>query len=416
VSSETKESVPSAQDSYATNKTFVDLGVSAELCAVLTEQGIITAFPIQAMTIADALAGRDVCGKAKTGSGKTLGFGLPMLQRISAGQSHKAKEGGPARPRGLVLLPTRELAVQVHEVLEPLGRALGLHVNAVYGGADIERQVKSLRKGCDVIIATPGRLIDLGDRGELNVEDLDVLVLDEADRMADMGFMPQVEWVLRRIAEHPHQTLLFSATLDGAIDRLVKRYLTDPVFHEVASDTQTVSLMVHHFLNVHQMDRIKVAATICQSFDKVLIFCRTKRGADRLVEQLQKEGVDAAAIHGDLRQSQREKALADFSADRLPVLVATDVAARGLHIDGVDCVMHFDPPEDHKAYLHRSGRTARAGSTGVVVSLLLWNQIIEAEIIMRRLGLKRPIVEVFSNNPHLKDLADWDPTKEESVL
>ncbi len=410
------ETVTSSQDLYATTQTFASLGVQAELCAILEKQGITTAFPIQAMTIHDALAGRDICGKAKTGSGKTLGFGLPMLQRIAAGESFNNGEGGPARPRGLVLLPTRELAVQVHEVLEPLGKALGLHVNAVYGGADIERQVKSLRRGCDVIIATPGRLIDLGDRGELNVENLDVLVLDEADRMADMGFMPQVEWVLRRIAEHPHQTLLFSATLDGAVDRLVKRYLTDPVFHEVASDTQTVSLMVHHFLTVHQMDRIKVAATICKSFDKTIIFCRTKRGADRLVEQLQKEGVDAAAIHGDLRQSQREKALADFGADKLSVLVATDVAARGLHIDGVDCVMHYDPPEDHKAYLHRSGRTARAGSTGVVVSLLLWNQTIDAEIIMRRLALKRPIVEVFSNDPHLKDLANWDPTKEDSVL
>ena len=416
MSSESPESVTSSQDSYATNKTFVGLGVQAELCAVLEKQGITTAFPIQAMTIADALAGRDICGKAKTGSGKTLGFGLPMLQRIAAGTSFNSDQPGPARPRGLVLLPTRELAVQVHEVLEPLGKALGLHVNAVYGGADIERQVKSLRKGCDIIIATPGGLIDLGDRGELNVENLDVLVLDEADRMADMGFMPQVEWVLRRIAEHPHQTLLFSATLDGAVDRLVKRYLTNPVFHEVASDTQTVSLMVHHFLTVHQMDRIKVAATICKSFDKTIIFCRTKRGADRLVEQLQKEGVDAAAIHGDLRQSQREKALADFGADKLAVLVATDVAARGLHIDGVDCVMHFDPPEDHKAYLHRSGRTARAGSTGVVVSLLLWNQTIEAEIIMRRLALKRPIVEVFSNDPRLKDLANWDPTLESSTL
>ena len=416
MSSEIKDSVPSAQDLYATNKTFAELGVLPELVTVLSEQGITTAFPIQALTISDALAGRDVCGKAKTGSGKTLGFGLPMLQRISAGETFKTVEGGPARPRALVLLPTRELCVQVHEVLKPLGAALGLHVNAVYGGADIERQVKSLRRGCDVIIATPGRLIDLGDRGEVNVENLDVLVLDEADRMADMGFMPQVEWVLRRIAERPHQTLLFSATLDGAIDRLVKRYLTDPVFHEVASDSQTVSLMVHHFLNVHQMDRIKVTATICSSFGKTLIFCRTKRGADRLVEQLQKEGVDAAAIHGDLRQSQREKALADFSGDRLAVLVATDVAARGLHIDAVDCVIHFDPPEDQKAYLHRSGRTARAGSTGVVVSLLLWNQIIEAEIIMRRLGLKRPIVEVFSNDPHLKDLARWDPTREDSVL
>jgi superfamily II DNA/RNA helicase len=375
VSSETKESLTSSADSYATNKTFADLGVHADLCAVLESQGITTAFPIQAMTIADALAGRDICGKAKTGSGKTLGFGLPMLQRVAASEAPVRREGGPARPRGLVLLPTRELAVQVHEVLGPLGAALGLHVNAVYGGADMERQVKSLRRGCDVIIATPGRLIDLGDRGELNVE-----------------------------------------ALDGAIDRLVKRYLTDPVFHEVASNTQTVSLMVHHFLNVHQMDRVKVAATICCSFDKTIIFCRTKRGADRLVEQLQKEGVNAAAIHGDLRQSQREKALADFMAEKLPVLVATDVAARGLHIDAVDCVMHFDPPEDQKAYLHRSGRTARAGSTGVVVSLLLWNQIMEAQVTMKRLGLKRPIVEVFSNDPRLKDLANWEPTMEDSVL
>ena len=404
------ESATRGEDSYATNKTFEELLVSPELVAVLTAQGITTAFPIQALTISDALAGRDVCGKAKTGSGKTLGFGLPMLQRLAADPTLSVENGQPARPRGLVLLPTRELAVQVYEVLRPLGAALGLHVAAVYGGADIERQIKALRKGCDVIIATPGRLIDLGDRGEVNVESLDVLVLDEADRMADMGFMPQVEWVLRRIATRPHQTLLFSATLDGAIDRLVKRYLTDPVFHEVMSDTQTVSRMVHHFLQVHQMDRVKVAATICKSFDKTIIFCRTKRGADRLVEQLQKEGVNAAAIHGDLRQSQREKALADFQAEKLPVLVATDVAARGLHIDGVDCVMHFDPPEDQKAYLHRSGRTARAGSTGVVVSLLLWNQAIDAEVIMRRLNLKRPIIEIFSNDPHLKDLANWDPT------
>jgi len=404
-------------DTYATDTTFAQLGVIQPLVDVLLAQGITVAFPIQAMTVADALAGRDVCGKAKTGSGKTLGFGLPMLQRIAADERPAAAaSGSPARPRGLVLLPTRELAVQVYDVIAPLGEALGLKVTSVYGGADIERQIKQLRKGSDVIIATPGRLIDLGDRGEVVVEDLDVLVLDEADRMADMGFMPQVEWVLRRIAERPHQTLLFSATLDGAVDRLVKRYLKDPVFHEVRSDSQTVSQMVHHFLNVHQMDRIKVVAVITSTYKKSIIFCRTKRGADRLVEQLTKEGVNAAAIHGDLRQAQREKALADFSAGRLAVLVATDVAARGLHIDAVDVVIHYDPPEDHKAYLHRSGRTARAGSTGVVVSLLLWNQMVEAEVIMRRLALKRPIVEVFSNNPNLKDLANWNPTMEESVL
>jgi len=414
VSSETVESIAKGDDLYATTKTFSDLGVSSELVAVLSAQGITTAFPIQAMTIHDALAGRDVCGKAKTGSGKTLGFGLPMLQRLAEAPIDTSP-GQPARPRGLVLLPTRELAVQVYEVLKPLSAALGLRIAAVYGGADMERQIKAMRKGCDVIIATPGRLIDLGDRGELNVEGLDVLVLDEADRMADMGFMPQVEWVLRRIATRPHQTLLFSATLDGAIDRLVKRYLSDPVFHEVASDSQTVSRMVHHFFQVHQMDRVKVAAAICQSFEKTLVFCRTKRGADRLVEQLAKEGVRSAAIHGDLRQSQREKALADFQGGKLPVLVATDVAARGLHIDAVDCVLHFDPPEDQKAYLHRSGRTARAGSTGVVVSLLLWNQVIEAEIIMRRLNLKRPIVEIFSNDQHLQDLTSWDPAEDQPV-
>ncbi len=402
-------------DIYATEQTFAALGVHEGLVSTLAAQGITAAFPIQAMTINDALAGRDVCGKAKTGSGKTLGFGLPMLQRIA--ESGGAPKGdGPATPKGLVLLPTRELAVQVFDVLKPLGEAIGLRLVSVYGGADIERQIKDVRKGADVIIATPGRLIDLGDRGEVDVSQLDVLVLDEADRMADMGFMPQVEWVLRRIDARPHQTLLFSATLDGAVDRLVKRYLKDPVYHEVVSESQTVSNMVHHFLNVHQMDRIKVTASICRAFNKSIIFARTKRGADRLVEQLQKEGIDAAAIHGDLRQSQREKALADFTADKLHVLVATDVAARGIHIDGVDCVIHFDPPEDHKAYLHRSGRTARAGATGVVVSLLLWNQIVEAGVVMRRLAMKKPVVEVFSNNPHLQNLAEWEPDMSESVL
>ena len=408
------------EDTYGTEHTFESLGIEERLVQTLTEQGITTAFPIQAMTIADALAGRDVCGKAKTGSGKTLGFGLPMLQRIAAelsGPDGKVQQltGGPASPRGLVLLPTRELAVQVHEVLATLGEALGLRVVAVYGGADIERQIKQLQKGCELIIATPGRLIDLGDRGELRVDELDVLVLDEADRMADMGFMPQVEWVLRRL-QGPHQTLLFSATLDGAVDRLVSRYLTDPVFHEVKSDSQTVANMVHHFFQVHQMDKVKVAANIVKNYDKAILFCRTKRGCDKVVERLGELGVKAAAIHGDLRQQQRERALADFSSDKLHVLVATDVAARGLHIDGVDVVIHYDPPEDEKAYLHRSGRTARAGSEGIVVSLLLWNQAVEAEIIQRRLAMRLPIIEIFSNNKHLAELATWEADPADSVL
>ncbi len=405
-------------DTYETVRTFESLGVADPLVKELADQGITTPFAIQALTIADGLAGRDVCGKAKTGSGKTLAFGLPLLQRTAEALAASGKSrtaGRPARPAALVLLPTRELAVQVHDVVAPLAKAVGVRVAAVYGGADVDRQVAKLRKGVEVVIATPGRLIDLGDRGELSVADVEVLVLDEADRMADMGFMPQVEWVLRRL-ERPHQTLLFSATLDGAVDRLVTRYLHDPVHHEVASTSQTVTAMEHRFLQVHQMDKVRVAAAITRAQEKTLIFVRTKRGADRLVEQLCAEGVRAAAIHGDLRQANREKALADFSSGKLPVLVATDVAARGLHIEAVDVVVHYDPPEDHKAYLHRSGRTARAGSAGVVATLALWNQVIEAEVIQRRLGLRVPIVEVFSNDPRLADLAAWEPTPAEAVL
>jgi superfamily II DNA/RNA helicase len=379
--------------------SFEELGVAPELVAVLASQGIKAPFPVQAITIPDAIAGRDVCGKAKTGSGKTLAFGLPLLMRLGT--------PAPRRPRGLVLVPTRELAIQVAEVLEPLAESMGRRAVVLYGGADIERQIKKLNKGVDVVIATPGRLIDLSDRGEVSVADVEVAVLDEADRMADMGFLPQVDWVLRRI-EKPHQTMLFSATLDGDVDRLVRRHLSDPVRHEVASARVTVDLMEHRFLRVHQMDKVKVAASICQGATKTLVFVRTKRGADRLVEQLQREGIRAAAIHGDLRQSSREKALLDFTTSKLPVLVATDVAARGLDIEDVDVVVHYDPPEDHKAYLHRSGRTARAGGKGVVATLVLWDQILDVERIQKRLGLVAPMDEIFSNDPRLANLSGWD--------
>jgi superfamily II DNA/RNA helicase len=380
--------------------TFEELGVAPELVKVLASQGITAPFPVQALTVPDGIAGRDVCGKAKTGSGKTLAFGLPLLMRMGKTEPH--------RPRGLVLVPTRELAIQVADVLKALAEAVGRRVVVVYGGADIERQIKKLRKPVDVVIATPGRLIDLSDRGHVSVADVEVAVLDEADRMADMGFLPQVDWVLRRI-EGRHQTMLFSATLDGDVDRLVRRHLSDPVRHEVASARPTVESMEHRFLQVHQMDKVKVAAAICRGASKVLVFVRTKRGADRLVEQLGREKVRAAAIHGDLRQSSREKALLDFASAKLPVLVATDVAARGLDIEDVDVVVHYDPPEDHKAYLHRSGRTARAGGKGVVATLVLWDQILEVERIQKRLGLVAPIEEIFSNDPRLADLAAWQP-------
>jgi superfamily II DNA/RNA helicase len=380
--------------------TFGALGLPSDLVAALAEAGIDEPFPIQALTIPDALAGRDLCGKAKTGSGKTLAFGLPLLTRLSKAKSK--------RPTGLVLVPTRELAVQVAEVLAPLGERSGVRVTAVYGGRAVERDVKALEQGIDLLIATPGRLIDLGDRDAVAFDGVEALVLDEADRMADMGFMPQVEWILRRVV-NPHQTLLFSATLDRDVDHLVRAYLKDPVRYEVESTSATVDEMEHRFIAVHQLDKAKVTASIARGGTRTLIFVRTKRGADRLAEQLQKEGLRAGAIHGDLRQGLRERALADFSSGKLPALVATDVAARGIHVDGVDTVVHFDPPEDQKAYLHRSGRTARAGESGLVVTLVLWDQHLEAERLQKRLGISQPIVEMFSNDSRLANLSSWDP-------
>lgn len=380
--------------------TFVELGVAPAIVDALQAKGIEQAFPIQELTIADALAGRDVCGKAKTGSGKTLAFGIPLVQLMAARQ----REGIGA----LILVPTRELAVQVFSELEPLAKGMGLQSLAVYGGADMDKQISKVRKGVDLIVATPGRMIDLMERGVIDVARVDHVVIDEADRMADMGFLPQVEWILRRV-EGDHQTLLFSATLDGAIDSLVRRYQHDPVRHEVEEKEVTVSAMTHRFITVHEMDRNRVVAAIVNANKRTMVFCNTKRACDRLAESLQKLDVVAEAIHGDLRQRQREKALKDFSEGKTQALVATDVAARGIHVDDVDVVIHYDPPEDHKTYLHRSGRTARAGGSGLAVTLVLWNQELEVKRMQKRLGLDIPIVEMFSNDPRLGDLTNWDP-------
>ncbi|MEY2476053.1 MAG: hypothetical protein QOG87_1368 [Actinomycetota bacterium] len=387
--------------------TFHELGLPEDLVQVLDEQGITEPFPIQLMTIPDARAGRDVLGKAKTGSGKTLAFGIPLLEKTTKAE--------PGRPHALILVPTRELAVQVGEVLEPLGKVRDLSIGTIYGGQAMDRQLRAIKKGVDIVVATPGRLIDLLDRNEISVAAVKMVVLDEADRMADMGFMPQVEWILRRF-EGERQTMLFSATLDGDVDRLVRLYLNNPVRHEVESKEATVDEMQHRFLAVHQMDKVKVTAAISNGGQRTLVFVRTKRGADRLVRDLRTEGVKAGAIHGDLRQQHREKALADFGAGKLPVLVATDVAARGIHVEGIDLVVHYDPPEDHKSYLHRSGRTARAGEAGVVVTLVLWNQHLEVERLRKRLRLlHQPLVEVFSNDPRLADLATWDPAADSAA-
>ncbi len=386
-----------------TTTQFADLGIDQDLVDALSERGITTPFDIQALTIPDGLAGRDVCGKAKTGSGKTLAFGIPLIQRLP--------KAVPKRPTGLVLVPTRELAVQVCRELEPLAQVRGLSIEAIYGGTPIEKQIEALSKGLDFVVATPGRMIDLIQQEELSVVDLAGVVIDEADRMADMGFMPQVEWILRR-AEKEHQTLLFSATLDGMVGALISRYQTDPVTHEVESREVTVAEMEHRFLAVHEMDRVRVTARIVEASNRTIVFSRTKWGVDKLVGKLVDENVSAAAIHGDLRQSQREKALADFTNGKIKCLVATDVAARGIHVDDVDVVIHYDPPSDAKTYVHRSGRTARAGESGVVVSLVLWNEELEVRKLLRRLGMKQPIVEVFSNDVRLDDLMAWDPAVE----
>ena len=384
---------------------FRVLGVATDLVEALSERGIRTPFPIQSLAIPDALAGRDVCGKAKTGSGKTLAFGLPMVENLSHADSHWV--------RGLVLVPTRELAVQVARELRPLARCRDLALEPVYGGAPIEAQIDNLEAGLDIIVATPGRLIDLIDRKSVSLRKLEIVVVDEADRMADMGFLPQVEWILRHV-DSRHQTLLFSATLDGAVDALVRRYQHDPARHEVQYKQVTVDEMEHRFVAVHQMDKVNVAAAIIRASNRALVFSATRHGCDRLSRRLESEGVRAEPIHGDLRQNMRERSLARFAAGEIQALVATDVAARGLHIDDVDVVIHYDPPPDHKTYLHRSGRTARAGESGMAVTLSLWNEELEVKRLQRRLSLDVPIVEMFSNDDRLDALDRWDPAAEVS--
>ena len=380
--------------------SFADLGVPLDILTAVADHGISSPFPVQALTIPDGLAGRDVCGQAKTGSGKTLAFGIPLVARVAKAE--------PRKPTALVLVPTRELAAQVEKELVWLSAARDLRVCAIYGGTSMDQQRKQLNAGAEIVVATPGRLIDLMGRGDIELSEVRFLVLDEADRMCDMGFLPNVEWLLRHMPKD-RQTLLFSATLGSDVNYMVKNELTDPVRHAVESDSTTVEESLHHFLYVHDMDRVKVVAAIVRSFERALVFVNTKRGCDRLVDDLKDLDIQARAIHGDLDQARRDRALRQFGLGQVHVLVATDVAARGLHIDGVDIVLQFDPPDDHKTYLHRAGRTARAGATGVVATLVLWNQKVEIERLQKRLGLTLPVNEVFSNDPRLTDLAGWDP-------
>ena len=363
--------------------TFTDLGVSADISSRLAEHGVTEPFPIQEATIAAALEGRDICGRAPTGSGKTLAFGLPLVSRVN-----RAK---PGRPRALVLAPTRELAAQIERALAPLAATRQRRVAAVYGGVGFGAQLSALRKGADIIVATPGRLEDLIERRVANLSDIEIVVVDEADRMADMGFLPAVRRILDQ-ARDDRQTFLFSATLDGEVDVLIRRYQRKPLIHEVETPEGEEDRRQHLFWKVDRASRASVCADIVARHQSSVVFCRTKRGADRLAGQLTKSGISCAAIHGDRSQSQREKALAAFSTGRVQALVATDVAARGIHVDAVGCVIHFDPPEDEKAYVHRSGRTGRAGAGGTVLSLVTDDQAGAVKTLQKALGFPRTTV------------------------
>ncbi|WP_225848202.1 DEAD/DEAH box helicase [Streptomyces sp. HPF1205] len=347
--------------------TFADLGLPEEIVRKLTHNGVVTPFPIQAATIPDALSGRDILGRGRTGSGKTLSFGLPLLTLLAGGHTQKK------HPRGVILTPTRELAMQVADALQPYGDVLGLRMKVVCGGTSMQNQIYALERGVDILVATPGRLRDLINRGAAVLDNVQIAVLDEADQMADMGFLPEVTEILDLIPAGG-QRLLFSATLENEIDTLVKRYLVDPVTHEVDAAQGAVTTMTHHILIVKPKDKAPVTAAIAARKGRTIIFVRTQMGADRVAEQLQETGVRADALHGGMTQGARTRTLEDFKAGHVSVLVATDVAARGIHVDGIDLVLNVDPAGDHKDYLHRSGRTARAGKSGTVVSLALPHQ------------------------------------------
>jgi superfamily II DNA/RNA helicase len=360
--------------------TFASLGVPAFLVAALENEGITTPFPIQAATLPDALAGRDILGRAKTGSGKTLGFSLPLVARLASGMT------APGRPRGLVLVPTRELATQVQEVLAPLAESMGLRVATIFGGVSYRPQIAAMSRRTDIVVACPGRLADIIGQGHCNLGDVEITVLDEADHMADLGFLPTIR---RLLDDTPGdgQRLLFSATLDGAVDVLAKAYMTDPVLHSV-DEASSPALLEHHVFTVAFEHRMGVVADLASGDNRSLVFTRTKYGAEKLAKKLTESGIPAVDLHGNLSQAARARNLGKFSAGHVRVLVATDVAARGIHVDGVDLVIHADPPAEHKAYVHRSGRTARGGATGTVVTIQTKSQSRDVSRMMREIGVQ----------------------------
>ncbi|MBU8856932.1 MULTISPECIES: DEAD/DEAH box helicase [unclassified Micromonospora] len=377
--------------------TFAATGLAPALVSELAAQGISAPFPIQTATIPDSLAGRDVLGRGRTGSGKTLAFGLPLLHRTAG------RRARPGRPLALVLVPTRELAAQVTAALAPYAATLGLRCATVVGGLSLTRQAAALRAGAEVLVATPGRLHDLIDRGDARLDQVAITVLDEADQMADMGFLPQVTKLLEQVAPGG-QRMLFSATLDRGVDRLVRRFLTDPVTHSVDPGTATVTAMTHHVLHLEAEDKPAALAHIAAREGRTIVFIATKHRADRVARQLLAKGVRAAALHGGKSQPQRTRILEQFRTGQVTALVATDVAARGIHVDGLDLVVNADPPTEAKDYLHRGGRTARAGESGTVVTLVLPDQRRDVARLMSTAGINPKTTRVRPGDSELSRL------------
>jgi superfamily II DNA/RNA helicase len=404
-------SMPVSSLAVAPVASFAELGVPRELTELLAADGITAPFPIQAATLPDALAGRDVLGRGRTGSGKTLGFLLPLLTRLAA----SPRKRRPNRPRALILAPTRELATQIHAAAEPLAAALGLRTAVVFGGVGARPQISALRSGLDLVVACPGRLLDHVGEGHADLGGIEVTVLDEADHMADLGFLPMVKRILDATPADG-QRLLFSATLDNGIDHLVRRYLNNPVTHSVDSALSEVPKMAHHVLHIEAEDRLAILVELASAPGRVIVFTRTKHGARKLAKQLLAARVPAVDLHGDLAQNARTRNLAAFVDGRATALVATDIAARGIHVDEVSLVVHADPPVEHKAYLHRSGRTARAGSSGTVVTLMTDAQVSEVRELTRKARISATTTRLAPGNPLIATLAPGERNLAEPEL
>ncbi|MFE6616368.1 DEAD/DEAH box helicase [Amycolatopsis sp. NPDC057786] len=380
--------------------TFTELGLPKTLVDSLAEQGVTSPFPIQAATLPHSLAGRDVLGRGRTGSGKTYGFVLPVLARLAEGPTRRR----PGRPRALVLAPTRELATQIEASFLPLAKPLGLKVTTIFGGVSPNPQITRLRDGVDIVVACPGRLADHMRSGEVKLDNIEITVLDEADHMADLGFLPDVRRIMAETPERG-QRLLFSATLDAGVDVLVKRFMHDPVTHSVDSAQSPVSTMKHHVLHLEETHRLAVLIDLTAAPGRTLVFTRTKHRAKQLTRKLMASGVPAVELHGNLGQTARTRNLEAFSSGAAKTLVATDIAARGIHVDDVTLVIHADPPVEHKAYLHRSGRTARAGASGTVVTLMTDAQVGDVRDLTRKAGIKPTTTQLGPGHPLLSELA-----------